>query len=62
MPIDKEQLNKLYKRLSELNQAYTDMPDISCPTCGREIYCGRVEDMCDIRPCGILERRKAQHS
>jgi hypothetical protein len=45
-------------RLKELFEAFKDMPDISCPTCSREIYCGKVEDMCSIRPCGILERRK----
>jgi NMD protein affecting ribosome stability and mRNA decay len=39
-----------------------EMSDISCPTCGREILCGRVEDMCSTIPCGILERRKPNSS
>lgn len=51
-------------RLEELLKAFdtTPMPDISCPTCGREIYCGKIEDLCKIRPCGILERRKVKNS
>ena len=47
-------------RLKELLDVFADMPDISCPTCGREIYCGKLEDLCSIRPCGLIEKRKQQ--
>ena len=48
-----------YKRLLASGMTpinLTELPDIQCPTCGREIYCGNVGDMCSTRPCGLLER------
>lgn len=49
-------------RATTLLGAFKEMPDISCPTCGREIYCGDVSKLCSIRPCGILERRTKEKS
>lgn len=31
-----------------------EMPDIACKTCGREILCGDITQLCSSRPCGLL--------
>lgn len=40
-----------------LKRKLTDMPDIACKKCGREIYCGDVKKLCGT-DCHLLIQRE----